>query len=245
MFALHGPLWRRRCAVMVCGIVIMGIGVCLFRLSLMGNDPSSAMVMAIGSRIGQPFSVTLIAANSIWFLLELFCGRRFIGIGTFFNWFGVGVFPDLWTAAITRLFVLPTSLAGRLGLMLLGVLILSFSCALYQTADLGIAPYDAISIIMADRLPLPYFWCRILSDSVCAVTAFALGGSRRRLFFRRRGGTIAASSASACMSVWPSTAKARSSSPPATSSAVSSAMSEGRICTSTFSPSSAPRASAV
>ena len=50
MFALHGPLWRRRCAVMVCGIVIMGIGVCLFRLSLMGNDPSSAMVMAIGSR---------------------------------------------------------------------------------------------------------------------------------------------------------------------------------------------------
>ena len=176
MFALHGPLWRRRCAVMVCGIVIMGIGVCLFRLSLVGNDPSSAMVMAIGSRIGQPFSVTLIAANSIWFLLELFCGRRFIGIGTFFNWFGVGVFTDLWTAAITRLFVLPTSLAGRLGLMLLGVLILSFSCALYQTADLGIAPYDAISIIMADRLPLPYFWCRILSDSVCAVTAFALGG---------------------------------------------------------------------
>ena len=85
MFALHGPLWRRRCAVMVCGIVIMGIGVCLFRLSLMGNDPSSAMVMAIGSRIGQPFSVTLIAANSIWFLLELFCGRRFIGIGTFFK----------------------------------------------------------------------------------------------------------------------------------------------------------------
>lgn len=176
MLHFYDPAWRRRLAVMSCGIVIMGLGVCLFRLSLMGNDPSSAMVMAIGSRTGRPFSVTLIAMNALWFLFELLFGRRLIGIGTLFNWFGVGIFTDLWTQIITGLGVLPTGLSGRLAAMLLGVLVLSFSCALYQTADLGIAPYDAISIIMARRLPLPYFWCRILSDSVCAVIAFALGG---------------------------------------------------------------------
>lgn len=176
MLHFYDPAWRRRLAVMSCGIVIMGLGVCLFRLSLMGNDPSSAMVMAIGSRTGRPFSVTLIAMNAVWFLFELLFGRRLIGIGTLFNWFGVGSFTDLWTQVITDLGVLPTGLSGRLAAMLLGVLVLSFSCALYQTADLGIAPYDAISIIMARRLPLPYFWCRILSDSVCAVIALALGG---------------------------------------------------------------------
>ena len=51
MFDFRNPALRRRIMVMITGIVIMGIGVCLFRLSLMGNDPSSAMVMAIGSRI--------------------------------------------------------------------------------------------------------------------------------------------------------------------------------------------------
>lgn len=176
MLHFYDPAWRRRLAVMSCGIVIMGLGVCLFRLSLMGNDPSSAMVMAIGSRVGRPFSVTLIAMNAVWFLFELLFGRRLIGIGTLFNWFGVGIFTDLWTQIITGLGVLPAGLGRRLAVMLLGVLVLSFSCALYQTADLGIAPYDALSIMMADRLPLPYFWCRILSDSVCAVIAFALGG---------------------------------------------------------------------
>lgn len=176
MLHFYDPAWRRRLEVMSCGIVIMGLGVCLFRLSLMGNDPSSAMVMAIGSRVGRPFSVTLIAMNALWFLFELLFGRRLIGIGTLFNWFGVGIFTDLWTQIITGLGVLPAGLGRRLAVMLLGVLVLSFSCALYQTADLGIAPYDALSIMMADRLPLPYFWCRILSDSVCAVIAFALGG---------------------------------------------------------------------
>lgn len=176
MLHFYDPAWRRRLAVMSCGIVIMGLGVCLFRLSLMGNDPSSAMVMAIGSRVGRPFSVTLIAMNALWFLFELLFGRRLIGIGTLFNWFGVGIFTDLWTQIITGLGVLPAGLGRRLAVMLLGVLVLSFSCALYQTADLGIAPYDALSIMMADRLPLPYFWCRILSDSVCAVIALALGG---------------------------------------------------------------------
>lgn len=169
-------LLPRRFAVMVSGIILMGIGVCLFRLSLMGNDPSSAMVMAIGNCISLPFSVTLIIANSAWFVAELCMKRKLIGLGTFFNWFCVGIFTDLWTGVITHIFIIPDSFAGRFVIMFLGVLILSLSCAMYQTADLGIAPYDALSLIMTDRLPLPYFWCRIITDSICAAIAFLLGG---------------------------------------------------------------------
>ena len=56
------------------------------------------------------------------------------------------------------------------------MLILSFSCALYQTADVGIAPYDALSLLLARKLPVPYFWCRIFTDGVCVGVAFLLGG---------------------------------------------------------------------
>ena len=53
----------RRVLVMCLGIVIMGLGISLFKISLMGNDPSSAMVMALGDRLGIDFSVMLIIMN--------------------------------------------------------------------------------------------------------------------------------------------------------------------------------------
>ena len=48
---------------------------------------------------------------------------------------------------------------------------------MYQTADTGIAPYDALSIILSRRQSkVPYFWCRIATDSICAIAAALLGG---------------------------------------------------------------------
>lgn len=176
MFDFKQPIWWRRLIVMIFGIIFMGLGVCLFKLSLMGNDPSSAMVMSIGKHVGLPFSIMLIIVNSLWFILEIGLGRHLIGMGTFFNWFGVGIFTDMWTEIINGFFPVSGDFTGRLIVMLLGVAILSFSCALYQTAGLGIAPYDAVSVIMSDRLPLPYFWCRIMTDSICAAVALLLGG---------------------------------------------------------------------
>lgn len=122
--------------------MILGLGVCLFKLSCMGNDPHSAMVMAIGNRFGISFSALLIGVNTFWFLFGLSFDRSKIGIGTFFNW----------------------------------IFVLSFACAMYQTADLGIAPYDSISLIMDERLPMPYFWCRIITDLLCTLLAVVFGG---------------------------------------------------------------------
>ena len=57
-----------------------------------------------------------------------------------------------------------------------GVLVVAFGCSLYQTADLGVAPYDALSLMMADHLPVPYFGCRVFTDALCAVITFVSGG---------------------------------------------------------------------
>ncbi|MGN0423327.1 MAG: YitT family protein [Lachnospiraceae bacterium] len=173
---LKNQIWRRRLFAMLSGIIIMGLGVSLFKLSLMGNDPHSAMVMAIGDSIGLSFSAMLIIINSVWFILEICLNHKLIGIGTFFNWFCVGIFTDMWTDILTSHLTFSPHLASRLFVMFIGVIILSFSAALYQTADLGIAPYDALSLIMSEHLPLPYFWCRIITDSACAAVTFLFGG---------------------------------------------------------------------
>ncbi|MGN0802041.1 MAG: YitT family protein [Candidatus Faecivicinus sp.] len=166
----------RRFIVMAVGLIIMGLGVAVFKISLMGNDPSTAMVMAIGDKVGISFSIILIGMHALCFLGELFFGRKYIGLGTFANWFGVGTITSLWINWLNAHFTVPDVFAIRLLVMFVGVLILSLSASMYQTSDLGIAPYDSVSILMAEKLPIPYFWCRMITDSVCALTAFLFGG---------------------------------------------------------------------
>ena len=168
--------FARRLVVMFVGVFFIGLGVTLFRLSLMGNDPSTALAIAFGNKAGLALSIALIIANTAYFLVEILLGRRMIGIGTFVNWFGVGYAADFCAWLIGLFLTMPGNFLIRLAVMAVGVLILSLGGALYQTANVGIAPYDAVSLIMAERLPLPYFWCRIITDSCCAAAAWLLGG---------------------------------------------------------------------
>lgn len=99
-----------------------------------------------------------------------------IGIGTFINWFFVGTIASLFVKLINMIINIENSFVLRLVVLVIGVIILSIGASLYQTADMGIAPYDALALILDKKLPLPYFWCRIIIDASCALLAFILGG---------------------------------------------------------------------
>lgn len=169
-------LYLRRIAVMTVGILIMAIGIVLFKLSLMGNDPSTAMVIAIGEQAGIDFSIILLGMNLLWFLCEWRWNKKLISVGTFVNWFLVGPLASIFEKNIRQAWEVPGDLMSRLLLMAAGVLVLSLSCALYQTSDVGIAPYDALSITLSEKTGKNYFLCRIFTDSVCVVIAFAFKG---------------------------------------------------------------------
>lgn len=173
-------LTLRRVLVMLFGIVMLAIGVALFDFSRMGNDPSTSVAIALGDVTGLGLSLMMLINNSAYFIVEIIWGRSMIGIGTFVNWTCIGPIAE---ALLGLLFRVPQLQGGdlpffpRLLIMLLGVLILSFGASLYQTADTGIAPYDALSILMSRKQKkVPYFWCRIATDSACAIATALLGG---------------------------------------------------------------------
>ncbi len=168
--------YPRRLAVMLLGILIMGVGIGLFKVSLMGNDPSTALGIAVGDQVGIDFSLCIIVLNCLYFVVELLFARDMVGVGTLVNWFLVGPIASFFEKLFVGAFGHPQNFPQQLGILAVGVLILSFSCALYQTADVGIAPYDSLSLLLARKLPVPYFWCRIFTDGVCVVLAFLLGG---------------------------------------------------------------------
>ncbi len=161
---------------MVFGIIIMGLGVCLFNLSLLGCGPAASLQIAFGNKLGIGIAGGMITTNCFFFLAEVIWDRGLIGPGTFVNWFGVGTTAEIWTKILTDRFVFPEAFWGRFVVMILGVLILSLSSSIYQTADQGIAPYDSLSIILHHKAKMKYHWCRMITDATSVAIAFSLGG---------------------------------------------------------------------
>ena len=161
---------------MIFGIMVMGLGVCLFNQSLLGCGPASAFQIAFGEKIGLGIAGGMIITNSMFFIVEILWGRDLIGPGTFVNWFGVGTTAELWTTILKKFIVFPENLSERVAVMIFGVLVLSLSSSLYQTADQGIAPYDSLSLILKKKTNWKYHWCRMLTDATSVLAAVFLGG---------------------------------------------------------------------
>ncbi|MNW66270.1 hypothetical protein D3C74_447240 [compost metagenome] len=61
--------------------------------------------------------------------------------------------------------------------MAIGVVVCSFGISLYQTSQVGVAPYDSLSLIMKNKFPkVSYFWHRMFTDALSALVCFLAGG---------------------------------------------------------------------
>ena len=70
---------------MLLGNLVLGLGVAVFKLSGLGNDPYTGMVMALGERVHMEYANLLVILNIVLFIVQITLGRKYIGFGTFFN----------------------------------------------------------------------------------------------------------------------------------------------------------------
>lgn len=166
-----------RIIIMIIGNIFLGMGISIFKLSGLGNDPFSGMVMALAEQTGITYANFLIVLNLGLFVIEFIAGRKFIGAGTFVNAIFLGYIATFFHN--TWLFLLgePQLLWQRVIIVLIGVVVCSFGISLYQKSNVGVAPFDSLSLIMKERLPkISYFWHRMLTDALCALICFLAGG---------------------------------------------------------------------
>ena len=166
----------RRIVGMVVGIVIIGLGIALFKQSHLGNDSISALNMRLAELLGISLGVQNVATNILFFALEFWFGRKYIGLGTFVNGIGMGFIITFFYEPIAAAFGPAASLPEQLVWVVLAVLVTALGASLYQTADLGIAPYDYLSLGLRDYTHFQYFGCRVFTDAFCALLCWLLGG---------------------------------------------------------------------
>ena len=166
----------KRILGIIIGNILLGIGIGIFKFSHMGNDPFSAMVMALNEFTPLSYAVFLIILNTFIFVFEVLFGRKYIGVGTIVNWFLLGYVVQYTYDILEGSFPALESFLARILTVLIGVILASLGLSLYQTSNGGVAPYDSLALIVHDKFPIPYFWARMFFDATCALIAFLAGG---------------------------------------------------------------------
>lgn len=133
---------------MVLGILFIGLCVSFLRLSQFGVDPFSAMNLGISGFIGWSFGTWQLLVNAIILVVVFFQARSCIGAGTIINMVFVGYIADFICYVANDVVQIQMNLPLRILALLLAQLMASMGVALYMVADMGIAPYDSVAIII-------------------------------------------------------------------------------------------------
>ena len=160
-----------RTALMIGGIVLIGISVALFRLAGFGVDPFTGMNLGISTFLGWSFGNWQLLANTLILAVVFFTVRSCIGLGTLVNMVCVGYIAAFICWLVQEALTLTLGIPVRILLLPAALLFASSGVALYMKADMGIAPYDSVAVVIETltRERIPFHIARILSDVTVVV----------------------------------------------------------------------------
>ena len=162
-----------RMGMMALGIFLIGVCVGSFRLSAFGVDAFTCMNLGISGFVGLSFGTWQLMVNAVLLVIIFFRKRSCIGPGTIVNMVGVGYMADFICWMVQDVAKLEMTLPLRLVALALGMVLAGLGVAFYMVADLGIAPYDAVGVLIEEGTggALHYDRARVISD----VTAVLIG----------------------------------------------------------------------
>lgn len=160
--------------MMILGITLIGFSVAIFRLIAFGTDPYSAMNLGFTNIFPLSYGTMQLAVNLVLLLFQLRFAKKTMGVGSFINLILLAYMSDYFLYVLKTVPINYELLEIRILLLLISLICLTFAISLYTISDLGIAPYDCLSVFMSEKWGIKYHWCRIMTDSTCIAFAFLL-----------------------------------------------------------------------
>jgi uncharacterized protein len=135
---------------LVAGLFVFSLGIIFFLESRLGLPPWDVLHQGLAKRTPLSFGVANEVVGVIVLLIAWRLGAR-VGIGTIGNAILIGLFVVLLQPLqiVHELGHLP--LAGRLGLLIVGLAFFGIGSAFYIGADLGAGPRDSLMLVGARR----------------------------------------------------------------------------------------------
>lgn len=164
---------------MAVGVFFMGVSVAMLVRSGMGTDPFTTACLAFAAKKGWLLGSAELLVNGVMFAIVLWQGREQIGLGTLANMTCVGYVADFVTWCMRLCAVpVPQTLIEKTLWMIPALMIFVVAASLYMTAQMGTAPYDAMSFVLAKKMPrFSFRSVRMVWDLLWIVLTLLLGGS--------------------------------------------------------------------
>ena len=147
--------FRNRLIMVILGVLIQGFGLSWLIEIHFGTDPCSAFTQGVISHVGLTFGTAQLLINLILFIIIFLSDTSLIGFGTIANMIFIGYISDTCRWIYSRIFPAHffESMPVRICILLPALIVFIFGAAMYMTAALGTSPYDAISFILAKKVP--------------------------------------------------------------------------------------------
>ena len=165
-----------RFAQLVAGLVCCAVGIVLTLRARLGVSPWDVLHGGLAERLDVRFGYVVQGVGVVVLLLGMALGGVRPGLGTFANIALIGTVANLLlgTGLLDDLHDEP--LAARVAVLLLGIAVLGFGCALYIGAHMGAGPRDSLMVGLHRRAGISIGAARAAVEAVALVIGIALGG---------------------------------------------------------------------
>ncbi|MDD5928479.1 MAG: hypothetical protein PUC37_01625 [Spirochaetales bacterium] len=163
------PNFGKRLAFMLPAVILMGVFVSILVEIGWGTDPASFMNLNISAALNWGLGNTEVLVYGLMLVFTFIFGAQMIGFGTLANMLLIGYIIDLcrliWKNIGFAEILIQGSLGLRLAVFIITLLLFVFVAAIYMNAQMGVAPYDAMPVIISGWIhKVPFFLIRILFD---------------------------------------------------------------------------------
>lgn len=160
------------------GHLILGLGVGLFMHSSLGVDPNSVFITGVGKQIGLNYGLTSMILNSIILFIIFIVDRRYVNVASLLGIFSIGFTAEFVMMVLRMIVPNPGgSLPIQILLLVFGGLFMGIGIVVYIDQKLGIAAFDAISEIIANKTNKEYGTIRVIMDSTALIIGYFIGGA--------------------------------------------------------------------
>lgn len=147
---MRRPRMGRRVAALCLSIAALGLGVAVFDLIGLGTDPCASMNLGISRVTGWSFGSIQLGLNALLMLFVIRRGAGHIGLGTVLNMVCIGYIAEFFMALFARVPALANlTMLARLALFVPMMALFLLAASFYTVVDMGVAPYDAVPLILA------------------------------------------------------------------------------------------------
>lgn len=168
-----------RTIIVIMATILMGFCLSWLLLIDLGTDPCTMMNEAISNKISWSIGNWQALLNVILLVIVIAFGEKNLGVGTLANMFLVGYsidfFSFIWQTIPQDIFDI---WYVKIIILIVAMTIFVLAAAIYMDVHMGVAPYDAIPVIISSKLKkVPFKVIRIVFDFIVTLIGIMFGGS--------------------------------------------------------------------